>query len=64
MGFGFRKSFRFGWKYLHVRVNASKTGTSWSVKVLAWSWNSRAKQHRVDLPGPFHWIGRKHTRRR
>lgn len=58
MGFGFRKSQRFGFKYLHVRANASKAGMSWSVKVGPWSFNTRTRQHRLDLPGPFHWAGR------
>jgi hypothetical protein len=48
---GFRKSFRWGW----LRFNFGKRGyTSTSVKKGWWSWNSRTKKHRVDLPGPFH----------
>jgi hypothetical protein len=47
----FRKRIRLG----PVRVNASNSGLSYTVKVGPWSWNTRARRHRVDLPGPFSW---------
>lgn len=53
----FRKSWRFG----PLRLNASRSGFSWTVKVGPWSWNSRTRAQRVDLPGPFSW--RQSTRR-
>jgi len=56
-----RKSKLFGSKWFGVRLNASNSGLSRSWVVGPWSWNSRTRKHRVDLPGPFHWIqkGRK-----
>lgn len=49
-----RKVVRLG----PVRLNFTENGfSSWSVKVGPWSWNSRTRASRVDLPGPFHWIG-------
>lgn len=63
MGFGFRKSWRLGAKYLHVRANASKAGLSWSIKVGPWSFNTRTRQNRVDLPGPLYWSGKSRSRR-
>jgi len=48
----FRKTLRIG----PVRFNFGRGGfTSWGVKVGAWSWNSRTRSHRVDLPGPLSW---------
>jgi hypothetical protein len=55
----FRKSKTFG----PVRLNVSKTGVSvtwyplWPL-TRAWSWNSRQRRQRVDLPGPFSWQSR------
>jgi hypothetical protein len=37
--------------------------SSWSVKLGPWSWNSRARAHRVDLPGPLSWRQRRRSRR-
>lgn len=64
MGFGFRKSWRFGTRNVHARLNASKTGSSWSFKIGPWSWNTRSRRHRVDLPGPLHWTSDAPARRR
>ena len=48
----FRKIVRLG----PIRLNFSKNGfSSWSVKIGKWSWNSRTRKHRVDLPGPVSW---------
>jgi hypothetical protein len=48
----FRKMVKFG----PLRFNFTKSGlSSWSIKIGRWSWNSKARAHRVDLPGPFSW---------
>jgi len=48
----FRKVIRFG----PIRLHFAKRGfSSWSATVGPWSWNSRTRRHRVDLPGPFSW---------
>ena len=47
----FRKQVRFG----PYRLNLSKSGASHSLKVGPWSWNTRQRRHRVDLPGPLAW---------
>jgi hypothetical protein len=48
----YRKVVKFG----PLRFNMTKNGlSSWSLKIGRWSWNSRARSHRVDLPGPFSW---------
>lgn len=52
MAIKFRKIVRLGPLRLHF---ANGGYSSWSVKVGPWSWNSRARRHRVDLPGPFSW---------
>lgn len=55
MGLVFRKTIRFG----PFRMNFGKNGfTSWTFKLGAWSWNSRTRAHRIDLPGPFAWRSR------
>ena len=52
LGLIFRKSFRFG----PLRFNFTKGGlSSWTLKFGRWSWNSRSRSHRVDLPGPWSW---------
>ena len=52
MGIIFRKVMRLG----PLRLNFTKNGlSSWTFKIGPWSWNSRAKAHRVDLPGPISW---------
>ena len=58
MGVRMRKQYRMG----PVHWNVTQDGlSSWSLKLGRWSWNSRTRSQRVDLPGPFHWQGR--TRR-
>lgn len=48
----FRKRVKFG----PVIINVGKTGmTSWTFKLGPWSWNSKTRKQRVDLPGPFSW---------
>ena len=37
--------------------------SSWSVKLGRWSWNSRSRRPRVDLPGPVYWVGRRRPNR-
>jgi Protein of unknown function (DUF4236) len=55
MGLIFRKSFRFG----PFRFNFTKHGfSSWSIRFWRWSWNSKQRQHRVDLPGPASWTSK------
>lgn len=57
MGFRWRKSFKLG----PFRFNFTQRGfTSWSIKLGPWSWNSRQRRQRVDLPGPFRWEGERH----
>lgn len=51
----FRKSIPLG----PLRLNFSKSGVSWSLHLGPWSWNSRTRAQRVDLPGPFSWRGRR-----
>lgn len=56
MGLVYRRVVKFG----PLRLHLSRRGiSSWSIKLGPWSWNSRAKAHRVDLPGPFSWRGRR-----
>lgn len=38
-----------------LRLNLSNSGASWTVHVGPWSWNSRRRRNRVDLPGPLSW---------
>jgi hypothetical protein len=55
----YRKSHKFG----PIRLNVTEHGmSSWSVKLGRWSWNSRTKAQRYDLPGPFTWRSRGRTR--
>jgi uncharacterized protein DUF4236 len=52
MGLMFRKREKFG----PLVFNFTENGfSSWSLKVGRWSWNSRSKRQRYDLPGPFSW---------
>lgn len=54
----YRKSHKFG----PIRLNVTQNGmSSWSIKIGRWSWNSRTKAQRYDLPGPFTWRGRGRT---
>ena len=48
----FRKSKKFGPFTFHFTQEGF---SSWSFKLGPWSWNSRSKKNRVDLPGPFSW---------
>jgi hypothetical protein len=43
-------------KFGPFRFNFTEHGfSSWSFKVGPWSWNSRSRANRVDLPGPLSW---------
>ena len=55
MGFGFRKTINLG----PLAFNLSKSGVSVSVRAGIWSWNTRTRRHRVNLPGPWHWTSRR-----
>jgi Protein of unknown function (DUF4236) len=56
MGLLFRKTVRLG----PLRLNFTRNGfSSWSLKFWRWSWNSKARRHRVDLPGPMSWRSEK-----
>lgn len=60
MGLLFRKVIKIG----PLRLNIGRNGlSSWSVRLGRWSWNSRARAHRVDLPGPWSWRGRRSSPR-
>lgn len=48
----FRKRIRFG---PFLALNLSKSGLSWTAHLGPWSWNTRSRRHRVDLPGPLAW---------
>ena len=55
MGLIFRKTLRLG----PLRLNFTKHGfSSWSLRIGRWSWNSRTRAHRVDLPGPAAWTSK------
>ncbi|HEY2791646.1 MAG TPA: DUF4236 domain-containing protein [Micromonosporaceae bacterium] len=48
----FRKIVRLG----PIHLNFGDHGfSSWSIKLGKWSWNSRTRAQRVDLPGPVSW---------
>jgi hypothetical protein len=48
----YRKTIKFG----PFRLNIGRKGvSSWSLHIGKWSWNSRTRKHRFDLPGPFSW---------
>jgi len=52
MGVMFRSRRRFG----PILLNFTQRGlSSQSIKIGRWSWNSRARAHRFDLPGPLSW---------
>ena len=40
-------------------LTLSMTGLSVTFKVGPYSWNSRSRSHRVDLPGPLSWRSRR-----
>jgi Protein of unknown function (DUF4236) len=48
----FRQRKKFGPLILNFTQNGF---SSWSIKIGRWSWNSKARAHRVDLPGPLSW---------
>lgn len=51
----FRKIYKFG----PIHFNFGSHGfSSWSIKIGKWSWNSRTRAQRVDLPGPLSWRSR------
>ncbi|GAA0933635.1 DUF4236 domain-containing protein [Virgisporangium aurantiacum] len=51
----FRKRMKFG----PLIFNFGKSGfTSWGIKIGRWSWNSKTRAQRVDLPGPTSWSSR------
>ena len=52
MGIVFRSRKKFGPLVLNFTENGY---SSWSFKIGRWSWNSRTRAHRVDLPGPLSW---------
>jgi hypothetical protein len=52
MGILFRQRKKFGPLILNFTQNGF---SSWSIKIGRWSWNSKARAHRVDLPGPLSW---------
>jgi hypothetical protein len=62
MGLIFRKSKRFGLPWLNARLNVSRTGVSWTFQLGPYSWNTRSRRHRVDLPGPLSWTSRRQER--
>ena len=42
-----------------IKLNFTQDGfSSWSFKLGRWSWNSRTRAHRVDMPGPLHWTSK------
>ena len=52
MGLRMRDQVRLG----PIRLHFTQKGfSSWSIKFGPWSWNSRKRRQRVDLPGPWHW---------
>lgn len=48
----FRKRIRLG---PFLAVNLSKSGMSWTAHLGPWSWNTRTRRSRIDLPGPLAW---------
>lgn len=60
MGVHFRKRMRIGPVILHFTDQGL---SSWSLKVGPWSWNSRRRAQRVDLPGPWHWTGSRRSKK-
>jgi hypothetical protein len=60
MGIMFRSRKKFG----PIILNFTEHGfSSWSIKIGRWSWNSRTRANRVDLPGPLSWRQNKSRRR-
>lgn len=56
----YRKTAKFG----PLRLYFTQRGlSSWGLKLGRWSWNSRTRSHRVDLPGPLAWRQKPRGRR-
>ncbi|MGC9666557.1 DUF4236 domain-containing protein [Planosporangium sp. 12N6] len=51
----YRKVIKFGPFRFHLGNHGL---SSWSIQLGRWSWNSRTRRQRVDLPGPFSWRSR------
>jgi len=51
----FRKAMRIGPLVLNF---TPKGFSSWGLKIGRWSWNSKTRAQRVDLPGPTSWSSR------
>lgn len=55
----YRKRSRYG----PLQLNWTQDGlSSWSIRIGRWSWNSRTRSHRYDLPGPLSWRSRRKNR--
>jgi hypothetical protein len=52
MGIIFRRNMKIGPLRFHFTQNGF---SSWGIKIGRWSWNSKTRANRVDLPGPFSW---------
>jgi hypothetical protein len=52
MGIVYRSRKKIGPLVLNFTENGY---SSWSLKIGRWSWNSKTRAHRVDLPGPLSW---------
>ncbi len=51
----YRKQMRLG----PIRLHFTEHGySSWSIKIGKWSWNSRTRAQRYDLPGPASWTSK------
>lgn len=51
----YRSQKRFG----PVVLNFTENGySSWGLRIGRWSWNSRTRSHRWNLPGPLSWRSR------
>jgi len=55
MGLLIRKRLRLGPISIHFTEHGY---SSWSIKLWRWSWNSKTRKQRVDLPGPASWTSK------
>jgi hypothetical protein len=55
MGLLIRKKLRLGPISIHFTEHGY---SSWSIKLWRWSWNSKTRKQRVDLPGPASWTSK------
>jgi hypothetical protein len=56
----FRKSIDLGL----IRWNFGRGGySSTTYRIWPWSYNTRTRRHRIDLPGPFAWQSAPRPRR-